>query len=97
MRFQFSILTMLACTAAMAVVVAASLRIPVYEFEYSISDGITHTGGEPHLIAVYRIREPGAVDLLWRLAWAGPLAVFISLCLLWACRLFMRAFEPVSR
>ena len=70
----------------LAVVVAASLRIPVYEFDYTVSDGISMARPDPHTIAAYWVRDPGAVDILCRLAWAGPLSIVATLGVLWSFR-----------
>jgi hypothetical protein len=86
MRLQFSILTMLVCTAALAVATAICIAVPVHwHFE-----GPTQTGA--YMLGDAWV-HPTAGDLGLRMAWAGPLAVMISLCLLRASpRLLKRLF-----
>ena len=87
MRFQFSILTMLVCTAALAAAFAAcisiAIREPTYIFQSVTVGGVYQGGG----LTEWK-RQPSGSEIAWRMAWAGPLAVFISLCLLWASRRF---------
>src|SRR4051794_35694139 len=86
MRFQFSILTMLVCTAALACVIAVCVREPVWEV-VDLQDGQPISGPyiNPYQV-IYTLYPPAVKDIARRLAWAGPLAVFASLWLLWASR-----------
>jgi hypothetical protein len=80
-RFQFSILTMLVCTAALAVAIAACVSLPVrFTGDIVLSPTVTVT------IAGEAAKSPNPAEVALRMAWAGPLAVFVSLCLLWASR-----------
>jgi hypothetical protein len=76
MRFQFSILTMLVRTVALAVATALCVSAPVHWQGCVTIDNMNND--------VYLV--PSAREISWRLASAGPLAVLVSLCLLWASR-----------
>jgi hypothetical protein len=81
LRFQFSILTMLVCTAALAIALAVSKAVPM-SGPLVVRDNV----GGVIVNEVYATRPASNPVLLMRMAWAGPLAVVASLCLLWASR-----------
>ena len=90
MRFQFSILTMLVCTAVLAVVCAAAARIDVSD---RIPMSPPSFGFSSHHEGILEISRPAtASDIALRLAWAGPMALLVSLCLLWASRRIAKRF-----
>src|SRR4051794_11267828 len=90
MRFQFSILTMLVCTAALAVVSCWAVKTDVLATMHFISSPANIYEGHWEPIC----RQPRGDEIAWRLAWAGPLAVFASLYLL---RLSQRVVKRVKR
>jgi hypothetical protein len=97
MRFQFSILTMLVCTAALAGVTAACVSIPMPdEFGVILNQDMTvGPGGELIFSGGYASvgEPPTGEQIIWRMAWAGPLAVLVSLCLLRASRWIVKRFK----
>jgi hypothetical protein len=78
MRFQFSVLTMLVCTAALAVTIAACVSLQVRTGDVLITDimGLTY---EPK-------RLPSGSEIALRMAWAAPLAIAATLTVLWTAR-----------
>jgi hypothetical protein len=89
-RFQFSILTMLVCTAALAVATAACVSAPVrvkFMTDYAFPMGTTYDD---------LLLPPTGSEAVVRMAWAGPLAVFVALCLLWASRRFVNFMRGIN-
>ncbi len=87
MRFQFSILTMLVCTAAMAVAMTLCLSTPI-RGKLIVRDRVA---GQI-VYEEYQRRPPTNEIILLRMTWAGPLAVFVALCLLWMLRRITKRF-----
>ncbi len=95
MRFQFSILTMLICTAVIAVVSAVSARLPVAgvrEQMLPLPDGMV-SGPPMPTIAVNYYRPPTAAEIVSRLFYWGLPAVAVTLALLWFARLVIQQFQ----
>jgi hypothetical protein len=98
MRFQFSLLTMLVCTAALALVSAVSVKLDVRDVTvikmtrfgsaWAIDESPDYT------VTKESSHPPTGTEIAWRMAWAGPLAVFVSLCLLWASRRIVDFMRP---
>ena len=83
MKLQFSLATLLVCTALIAVATTASLRVPVSRIISQHEDS-----AKPAIIRsiVYEIQAPGAVDVAWRLAWSIPSAILLATTLSWTIR-----------
>jgi hypothetical protein len=79
MRFQFSILTMLVCTAVLAVVCTVTAKVEITE---QIAYPQNTLRGKFRMKEIIT-RQPTMPEVAWRMAWAGPLAVSVALCLLW--------------
>jgi hypothetical protein len=102
MKLQFSLATLLVCMTVLAIVLEVSIREPVYEFE-SIQPDVRLVSGKhypprfvPHPLATFWVHDPGIGDVLFRVAWAGPIAIAVTLGALWAVRRLKsrRHFEP---
>ena len=85
MRFQFSILTLLICTAVLAVVCAVSVSLDVhYDAYVPYHPHPDFVGGgfeEPEIN-----RPPTGPEVIWRLIYWGLPAVAVTLFLLWLAR-----------
>jgi hypothetical protein len=91
MKLQFSLATLLVCTAAIAVASYLSVRIEVLETMHFISSATNIYEG--HWEPIYR--KPMAYEITWRMAWSSPLVVAATLGVLWAVRrLNRRHTEP---
>jgi hypothetical protein len=90
MKLQFSLATLLVCMTVLAVVCAASIALPVSEWQPSpasvrgraamMPDGAT-------LTVFYRLtRPPNGADVAWRMALWGIPAVAATLGVPWTIR-----------
>src|SRR5262245_24285838 len=79
MRFQFSILTILVCTAALAVATAACVSVPVRAEQLDVLPGRTYRMIDVEL-------RPRLPDIAERMLWAGPLAIAVGVGGVWVGR-----------
>jgi hypothetical protein len=82
MRFQFSILTMVVCTAAIALATCWAMSDTEFDYMHFVSSPTNIYEGQWQSVW----RKPTGEEIAWRLAWAWPLATFIALRLLSASR-----------
>jgi hypothetical protein len=84
MRLRFSLKFLLICISALAAACAISAAVPVRTTEIYVEPGLF--GGLP----VGEVREvfvsPTLADFVWRLTWAAPLTIALSLIALWTLR-----------
>jgi hypothetical protein len=81
MKFRFSILTMLVCTATLAVAFAACFWINVPEWTE-----VTHPAPDTTHETTYLEHSPRISEVTWRMAWAGPLSIGLALGAVWFVR-----------
>jgi len=95
MQLNFSFKSLLVCVAAVAAACAISAEIPVRTTQIYLEPGLF--GGLP----AGEVREvfgpPTPADFAWRVAWAGPLAMALSLVALWTVRRFKAVSKPSRR
>lgn len=89
MKLQFSLATLLVCVTVQAMVAAACTRLPVADSQrVQTSRGLDW--GFLSIALTWEIRDftrpPIASEAAVRMAWAGPLAVAITLSALWLIR-----------
>ena len=74
MKLQFSLAMLLVCMTVLAVVIAASIRIEVFESDPTKAVRLSRTVSRyPHLY-----RATNSTEVAIRLAWAGPLAILLA-------------------
>jgi hypothetical protein len=91
LKLQFSLATLLVCTTVLAVVCAVAVKMPVYVERQSTSfirkttlpNGITTATFKDSFSLN---RPPDGIDIAWRLAIWGPLAIAGTLAGLWIVR-----------
>jgi hypothetical protein len=91
MKLQFSLATLLVCMTVLGVVTAISVALPVHQLvKANESAQIGFHNGKP-VFAFWDtdhalVRSATGIDIAWRLALWGPLAVGSILGVLWAIR-----------
>jgi hypothetical protein len=86
MKLQFSLATLLVCVTVLAVVFAVAIRLGVYESDLSKAVRFSPTVSR----YPYLYRPPNATEIAIRLAWSAPLAILLTLGVLWGIRFHPR-------
>jgi hypothetical protein len=99
MKLQFSLATLLVCTAVMGLVCAACMIAPVQDVEITHAElqgpftlekdnlrELTNVGGDAWEIVAGIERRPYLGEIALRLAWAVPTAVAFIIALPWLAR-----------
>ena len=81
MKLQFSLATMLTCTAAVAITAAVCAVLPVQSEDLIIM-------GRVWTAQLHPSRHPNLSEFSWRLAWTVPVAIATTLPALWIVRRF---------
>ena len=89
MQFRFSLRSLLICVSALAAACAISASVPVRTTEIYLEPGLF--GGLPAGEVREVLAQPTLAQFAFRLAWAAPLTIALSLIALWTLRRLMAA------
>jgi hypothetical protein len=88
MKLEFSLATLLVLVAAIAIATAISVKAQVDtgRIRFYWNTVATDAGPETSREVIRVGRDPSTAEIVWRLTWAWPLSVAITLVLLWIVR-----------
>ena len=89
MQFRFSLRSMLICVSALAAACTISASVPARTTEIYLEPGLF--GGLPAGEVREVLAQPTLAQFAFRLAWAAPLTIALSLIALWTLRRLMAA------
>jgi hypothetical protein len=90
MKLQFSLATLLVCMTVLAVACAVAVSVPVYEKSFVRISGSYPNFGGGSATAFETVdtdrHPPTAKPVVRRLSWSAPLALTVTLGVLWIIR-----------